>query len=194
VSPLRPLVPILLIVLSATLALSACGSGESADLLPGGTADEISANLDQVRERSEEGDCIGAEDAVATVRLQIADLGGVDERLKAALSEGAERLEEVIAQCEEAEPEETEPSTETTVEPEEEVKEDEKKKPKPEKAHKEPEEAEEPTEESEGPTLPPQSNGKGEENGQGGGPPADEAEEAEPPSGGVGPGTAVEGE
>ncbi|HET7573575.1 MAG TPA: hypothetical protein VFJ99_00525 [Solirubrobacterales bacterium] len=191
--PLRTLLPTLLLAVAASLALSACGSGESADLLPGGTADEITANLEQVRERSEEGDCVGAEDAVATVRLQIVDLGGVDAKLKAALSEGAERLEEVVGQCEEAEPEETEPSPETAVEPEEEVEQDEKKKPKPEKAEKEPEVAEEATEGPEGPTLPPQSNGKGEEKGQGGGP-ATEETEPEPPSGGVGPGTAVEGE
>jgi hypothetical protein len=191
VGRLRTLFPILLLAVAACLALSACGGESSADLLPGGTADEITANLEQVRERSEEGDCVGAEDAVATVRLQIVDLGGVDGKLKAALDEGAERLEEVVGQCEEAEPEEAEPLPETAVEPEE-VEEGEKKKPKPEKAEKEPE-AEEPAEEPEGPTVPPQSNGKGEEKGKGG-PPAEEAEEAEPPSGGVGPGTAVEGE
>jgi hypothetical protein len=193
VGRLRTLLPTFLLAAGASLALAACGGGGSADLLPGKTADEINANLDQVRERSEEGDCVGAEDAVATVRLQVVDLGGVDGKLKAALSEGTERLEEVVGQCEETEPEETEPSPETAVEPEEEVEEDEKKKPKPEKSEKEPKTTEEPAEESEGPTLPPQSNGKGEEKGKGE-PPAEETEEPEAPSGGVGPGTAVEAE
>ncbi len=53
---------------------------------------------------------------------------------------------------------------------------------KPTKEKPEKEEAEDTEEEGGGPTLPPQSNGKGEEEGEG--PP----EEAEPPSGGVGPG------
>lgn len=174
----------------ATVALSACG-GSSPDLLPGKTASEIEANLDQVARLAGEGECVGAADAAQEVSAEVDALGNVDAKLKQALGEGAARLNEVVARCEEAEPpeeEELEP-----VEPEEEAESTEKPKQgkgaeKPEK--KEPEgEAEEPKEE-----VPPPSNGKakGAENGkgpEGTGPPG----LSEPPSGGVGPGTEVEG-
>jgi len=185
----------LVLALAAAAGLSACGGGEDASLLPGRTAAEITSNLDQVQQRVAEGDCVGAEDAVASVRTEIADLGGVDEKLKSTLTEGADRLEEVVVGCEEAEPEETETPVETTVEPEEAgtEKKPQKEKPEKEKPEKEPEEAvEEPSEEPEaapeGPALPPQANGKGEE--KGGGP----GTEAEPPatSGGVSPSVGVE--
>lgn len=186
----------LALAVAAAVGLSACGGGSDANLLPGRTAAEITSNLDQVKERVAEGDCVGAEDAVASVRTEIADLGGVDRKLKATLDEGAGRLEEVVAGCEEAEPEETETTVETPVEPEEAGAE---KKPKKEKPapppKKEPEEeVEPPGEESEGaqegPTLPPQANGKGEEHGNG--PPPPSEGESEAPSGGVGPNVGVE--
>ncbi|HET9152692.1 MAG TPA: hypothetical protein VFN85_01090 [Solirubrobacterales bacterium] len=185
----------LTLALAAAIGLSACGGGGDANLLPGRTAAEINSNLDQVEQRVAAGDCVGAEDAVASVRTEIANLGGVDKKLKATLAEGADRLEEVVVGCEEAEPEETETTVEPTVEPEEAGTE---KKPKKEKGEKEkptkePEEAvkepsEEPEAAPEGPTLPPQANGKGEE--KGGGPQT----EAEPPatSGGVSPSVGVE--
>lgn len=168
--------------LAAALALASCGSGESAELLPGSTASQINSNLDQVQQLAGEGECVGAEDAASAVSNQIESLTGVDAKLKQALSEGAARLQQVVASCEEAEePEET---AEPIEEPE---SEEEKEKPeKPEKPKKDEEPVEEPEEEDEGPTLPPQSNGKGEE--KGGGPPPTEAE---PPSGGVGPGLSV---
>lgn len=192
---LRTLLPSLTVAVAAAAALSACGSGESADLLPGRTASEISSNLDQVKQRVSEGDCVGAEDAVAAVRTEISDLGGVDRKLKANLSEGADVLDEVVAECEEPEVDETEAPAEPAVEEEVEKK---KKKPEKEKPEKEPKEAEEeatpePAEGGEGPSLPPQSNGKGDEKGQGG--PAQVEPEAEAPpssSGGVGPGVGVE--
>lgn len=179
--------------LAAALALSSCGGGEDAKLLSGQTASQINENLDQVQQRVAEGDCIGAENAVAEVRIQIEGLSGVDRRLKAALGEGAGRLEEAVSRCDEEaeETEETEPALETTVEDEAPKK---PEKPEKEKPGKEQKELEEPVEEEagghEGPTLPPQSNGKGEE--KGGGPPAPEPEDA-PPSGGVGPSTGVGG-
>ena len=86
----------------AVAALSACG-GEDAKLLPGDTAREITANLDSVKQLTDEGDCVGAESAAAQVGEQIEALGGVDRKLKEALDKGAERLNEVVDECEEAE-------------------------------------------------------------------------------------------
>jgi len=143
----------------AALGLSACG-GSSPDLLPGGTAGEITSNLDQVKELATAGDCVGAEDAAQAVSSQIEELSGVDKKLKQALREGATRLNEVVAGCEEVETEETVPAVEPAEELEEEPK-DAKEKPdkavKPDKAEKE-KEAPEETEAEE--TLPPQAEGK----------------------------------
>ena len=167
--------------------LAACGGGDSSDLLPGTTASQINSNLDQVERLAAEGECVGAEDAAAEVSAEVAALGGIDVKLKAALREGAERLREVVEGCEE-ESEEAEPSLETAVEPEE-VEKEKGEKPAKEKPGKEgPEEAaEEPAESDEGPTLPPQANGKGEENGSSEGPPVESGEGT--PSGGIGPGS-----
>jgi outer membrane biosynthesis protein TonB len=178
------------------MVLASCGENEGAELLPGSTASEISSNLSEVRRLAGEGECIGAQDAALEVSDQIEALGGVDAKLKAALREGATRLNEVVAACQEAEPEEEETSPSLSTEPEE-VEEPEKaeKKPKPEKseppgqekkAEKEEEEAEEPeTEEKEEPSAPPPS----------------EEPEAEPPAtgggspaGGVSPGAPTGGE
>src|SRR5262245_8292741 len=94
----------------AISGLSACG-GEDAKLLPGETAREITANLESVKQLSNEGDCVGAESATAQVSEQIEALTGVDRKLKEALGEGAERLSEVVDECEEAEePEAVEPA------------------------------------------------------------------------------------
>jgi outer membrane biosynthesis protein TonB len=144
----------------ATFGLAACGSGDSAELLPGSTASEITSNLDQVKELANAGDCVGAEDAAQAVSVQIEDLSGVDPKLKQGLREGATRLNEVVAGCEEA-PEETEEETAPAIDEAEEPEEEEKKakpeKPeKPEKPKKD-EEAEELPEET---TLPPQAEGK----------------------------------
>jgi outer membrane biosynthesis protein TonB len=183
--------PLLALALAAVAALGlvACGSSDSADLLPGDTASEITSNLDQVEQLAGEGDCIGAADAAQAVSAQVEALGGVDKKLKLALQEGATRLNEVVAGCEEAPVEEEELPA---IEPAEELEEVEEKE-KPEKQEKPKKEAEEPEETETEPTLPPQAEGKakGQEKGEaeapvesGGG----------TPSGGVGPGAAVEGE
>jgi outer membrane biosynthesis protein TonB len=174
------------------VALSACG-GSDAELLPGRTASEIESNLDEVARLAAEKECIGAEDAAQEVSSEVAALGDVDAKLKQALSEGASRLSEVVASCEE-EPAEEEVET---FEPEEEIETAEKaakpkkaeKEEKSEKPEKEEAETEAPEEEG-SPSLPPQANGKGKglENGEG------PSEGGAPPSGGVGPGTPVEGE
>lgn len=172
--------------------LSACGGGD-AELLPGRTASEIESNLDEVARLAREGECVGAADAAQQVSADIDSLGGVDAKLKQALREGANRLNEVVANCEEAEPEEEveafEPEEEE-LEPAEEAAKPKKEKPKKaEKPEKEEVEAEKPEEEA-NPELPPQSNGKGKGLEKGQGP----SEQAGGPSGGVGPSTAVEGE
>lgn len=181
---LRPTLLALALAALAALGLAACGSG-GADLLPGKTASEINSNLDQVEQRASEGDCVGAEDAAQAVSVQIEELGGVDEKLKQALREGASRLNEVVASCVETPSEETLPA----IEPAEELEEEEKKKKpekpkkaKPEKKEEEPVEEEAPA----NPSLPPQANGEAK---------GHEKEEVPPvetgggtPSGGVGPG------
>jgi hypothetical protein len=171
----------------AVLGLAACGSGDSPDLLPGGTASEITSNLDQVKELATEGDCVGAEAAAQAVSTQIEDLNGVDPKLKQGLREGATRLNEVVVGCEEA-PEEFEEETAPAIdEAEEPVAEEKKPKAeKPEKTEKPEKEAIEPTEET-SPTLPPQAEGKAKGH--------EETEEEAPPAdagggtsaGGVGP-------
>jgi hypothetical protein len=173
---------------ASAVALVSCGGGSDAALLPGTTASQIESNLDQIDQLVAEGDCVGAEDSVAAVSAEVEGLNGVDQKLKAALQEGTTRLSEVVSRCQETE--ETEPALESDVEAEEPEEEKKSKKEKPEKEAKEPAEPTE-QEEGEGPTLPPQSNGKGEEKGKGGGPPSEpEAETA--PSGGVGPSVGVE--
>jgi hypothetical protein len=174
---------------TAALALVACG-GEDAKLLPGETAREITANLDSVQQLSDEGDCIGAESAAQQVGEQIEALEGVDRKLKQALEEGAGRLEEVIAGCEESSSEAIAPAEIPA-----ELEEDEEKAPKEKK-----DEGKEAKPKDEGgapeattPSLPPQAKGEGKglENGHGP-PPAEEGaeeESGESPSGGVGPGS-----
>lgn len=172
----------------AVLGLAACGSGDSPDLLPGGTASEITSNLDQVKELATAGDCVGAEAAAQSVSTQIEDLDGVDPKLKQGLREGATRLNEVVTGCEEA-PEEFEEETSPAVDEAEEP-EAEEKKPKPEKPTKpeKPEKDEEAEELPEETTLPPQAEGKAKGH--------EKQEEEVPPvetgggtsAGGVGPG------
>lgn len=173
----------------AALGLAACGSSDSPELLPGSTANEITANLDQVKELATAGDCVGAEAAAQSVSTQIEDLGGVDKKLKQSLREGATRLNEVVAECEEVEPEETTEAFEPAEEFEEEPKEKPDKQEKPAKEKKATPEAET--------TLPPQAEGKGKAKGH----EESEETEAEPvepsggtPAGGVGPATPAEGE
>src|SRR5215218_4858266 len=104
---------------SSAVALVSCGGGDS-DLLPGTSAEQIESNLDEVDQLAADGDCVGAEDAVAEVTAEVEELEGVDLKLKAALQEGTGRLSEVVAGCEEeTTSEEAEPELETDVEAEE---------------------------------------------------------------------------
>ncbi len=187
---LRASAIVIALAATAALGLAACGGGSDAELLPGDTASEITSNLDQVEQLANEGDCLGASDAAQAISLQVEELGGVDAELKRALQEGASRLNEVVAGCEEAttEEEETVPAIEEAEEPAPEGK----KKEKPEKPEKPAQEAEEPEEETE-PSLPPQAEGKakGQEKPEGEVPPV---ESGGTPSGGVGPGAPAGGE
>jgi hypothetical protein len=188
----RLLAPLLALGLGAsmTLALAACG-GEDAQLLPGETAREITANLDSVAQLAGEGDCIGAEGAAQQVGEQIEALEGVDRKLKRNLEEGAARLNEVIAGCEETATEAIAPATVPTEAEgaEKPAKEDKGKAGKAGPKEETPSEAAPPP-----PPLPPQAKGEGKGLEEGSVPPAEEGAE-ESPSGGVGPGNpAGEGE
>jgi outer membrane biosynthesis protein TonB len=105
--------PLLALVLgaAAAVALVACGGGSSAKLLPGNSASQITTNLDEVKQLAQSGECVGAEDAAQQVSAQIDALGGVDKKLKQALREGADRLGEVVAGCEEAQTEAVAPAS-----------------------------------------------------------------------------------
>jgi outer membrane biosynthesis protein TonB len=189
--------PLLALALAAAaLGLAACGSGDEADLLPGSTASEITANLDQVKELATAGDCIGASDAAAAVSVQIDELGGVDAKLKQALREGATRLNEVVAGCEEEEVEEDIPAIAPAEEPEAaEPKEKPEKTEKPEKSEKPEKDEAAPEKEEADSTLPPQAEGKAKGHEQS---PEETVPPAETgggtPAGGVEPSTPVEGE
>jgi hypothetical protein len=179
------------LVLAAVLALglSACGGGGS-DLLPGTTASEINSNLDEVRQLVGEGDCVGATDAAGTVSTQVEELNGVDKELKEALSEGAARLSEVVAACEEAPSEDEEEAQlreaeEAEAEEEAEEKAGEKREKEEEKAEKDEEKEAQKEEKGKGPAVEPPGQEKKEEL-----PPEEEVPpvETEADSGGIGPG------
>lgn len=188
---------------AGAVALTSCGGGSNAKLLPGSTASQIESNLDQVKQLAAEGECIGAEDSVAAIAGEVEELKNVDAKLKAALEEGTERLGEVVSRCEEeATEEEVEPSTESDVEAEEleqegleaEEKADKAQEKAEKRQQKEEEKAEAPESENEEGSLPPQSEGKGKAKGHEEAPPPAPAPEppAESESGGVSPGAEVE--
>jgi hypothetical protein len=170
---------------AAAVALVSCG-GSDAQLLPGETAREIVANLDTVKQLADEGDCLGAESAAQQVSEQIEALGGVDEKLKRALRDGAARLNEVVAGCEEATTEAIAPASipETTESTKEKPPKEKEKKPKDEEAP--PAAPGTPT-----PSLPPQAEGEAKGPEKGNGPGEGEGVE-EGSSGGVSPGSPAE--
>ncbi len=103
------LIPYILVFstgVATALALVSCGGSSSDNLLPGGSASEIVANLDKVKKLNAEGDCTNAETAADQVRLQVTELPqSVDPKLRRALAEGAARLQSVTAGCVETTPE-----------------------------------------------------------------------------------------
>jgi outer membrane biosynthesis protein TonB len=180
----------LLLGAAAMAVLSSCGGSGNSGLLPGSTANEINSNLDKVQELVANGDCAGAEEASGEISGQIEALEGVDSRLKQALSEGASHLAEVVSTCEEVPSEEDEElaaqEAEEDLRAEEEAEEKREKKEKPVKPKPEKEEkpkgpsAEPPGQEKKEEVLPPEQ--------------TEEEETGGTPSGGVGPGAAVEGD
>jgi hypothetical protein len=204
---------LILAALAVGLLLSACGGGGNGELLPGATADQITSNLDQVRESYESGDCEKAENTVAQVSTEVDDLNKVDAKLKKALKNGALKLSEVVNNCgaaeeaEEAKAEEKAEEEQAQIEDEEaeaeeeafleEQKEEERDQKADEKAAKEEEKAEPPTGGEESPKGEAKGLEKQEEETVP--PPTEEPEEVTPPAagggpaGGVGPGAAVEG-
>ncbi len=115
------LVPAIALGCAIALTLASCGGSEDAKLLPGATAREITENLDTVKQLTGEGECVGAANEAQEVSAQVEALTDVDPKLKQALEEGAARLGEVVAECDEEEGVETvEPSTEETATEEEE--------------------------------------------------------------------------
>jgi membrane protein involved in colicin uptake len=210
---------LILAALAVGLLLSACGGGGNGELLPGTTADQITSNLDQVRESYESGDCERAETAVAQVSTEVDDLNKVDVELKKALKNGALKLSEVVNSCGEAEEaeeakaeeateeeqaqiegEEAEAEEEAFFEEQKEEERDQKAEEKAEeKAEKDAEKAEPPTGGEESPKGKGKGKGLEEQEEETVPPPTEEFEEVTPPAagggpaGGVGPGAAVEG-
>ena len=200
---------LLLAALAAGLLLVACGSGSSAELLPGTTADQINSNLDSVRQSFNQGNCEAAEVGVAEVSTEIDELQKVDAKLKGALKQGAAKLSEVVSSCgageeaeeqkaaAKAEEEEQEALQAEEAEAEEEAFEKEQK--TEEREAKEQEKAEKKAEQPEPPTEGEESGPKGKEKQEETVEPPSEEEEVTPPSegggnaGGIGPGAAVEG-
>jgi len=182
---------------ASAVALVSCGGGSDAKLLPEPTANQIESNLDEVRQLAAADDCIGAEDAVATVAAEVEELNGVAPKLKTALEEGTAKLSEVVGRCEEEASEEAEPSLEADVEAEELEEKELEAEEKAEKAQEKAEKKEQKEEQAETPeeegSLPPQSEGKGKGKGHEEAPPPPEPEEPEESeSGGVSPGAEVE--
>ncbi|MBS1883033.1 MAG: hypothetical protein JSS97_08765 [Actinobacteria bacterium] len=198
---------LLLAALAAAFLLAACGSSGNGELLPGRTAEQINSNLDLVRASIAEGNCEGAEDAVAEVSTEVDELDKVNKELQSALKEGAAKLSEVVSSCsakEEAEEQkaaEKEAEEREALEAEEglaeeeafakEQKEEEREEKAQEKAEKH---AEQPGPSGEGEESGPKGKAKGHEEETE--PPSEE--EVTPPSeggpaGGIGPGAAVEG-
>jgi hypothetical protein len=125
--PILLTLPLALGVASA-LALASCG-GDDAKLLPGATAQEITENLDTVKQLANEHECAGAASATEEVSDQVEALGELDPKLKRALERGVARLGEVVATCEEATEEAVAPSTEAPTTTERTAPPEQKKKP-----------------------------------------------------------------
>ena len=183
-------IPLALVLgLLAAATLSACGSEDSPDLLPGETASEITANLDLVEDLVAAGDCVGAENAAAAVSGQVEELTGVDEELQEALAKGAARLNEVVGECSET-PEEDETTTIEEPDAEELEKEERDEEKAQEKAEKEAEKEQKKEEkpEKETPDNEPPGQEKQEEEAE-----VPPTESTNPPSGGVSPSIQAEG-
>lgn len=176
---------------ASALVLASCG-GSDAKLLSGTTAEEINSNVARVRELASEGECVDAEDAALEVSGQVSDLREIDPRLKAALQEGAARLNEVVATCSEettetGETEETETTTTETEPSKEQQKEEEKEQKEEEKLQKDAEKEEEKAQKEAEKEAEKEQKEVEKEESEEAKPPKAPAPPG-PPSGGVGPG------
>jgi hypothetical protein len=82
---------------AVALGLVSCGKRDTKGLLPGDTASQIVANLDQVKTDAASGSCASAAEEVQTVQAQIDNLpSSVDSRLRANLEAGAQRLADEV--------------------------------------------------------------------------------------------------
>lgn len=185
----RAILLVVVLSLLAAATLSACGSEDNPDLLPGVTASEIKANLDLVEDLVAAGDCVGAENAAAAVSGQVEALTGVDEELQEALAKGAARLNEVVGECSEV-PEEDETTTIEEPDAEELEKEERDEEKAQEKAEKEAEKEQKKEEkpDKETPDNEPPGQEKQEEEAE-----LPPTEPTDPPSGGVSPSEAAGG-
>lgn len=201
---------LLLVALAAGLLLAGCGGGSKGELLPGTTAEQITSNLDLVRETFNEGNCEEAEEAVAQVSTEIDELQKVDAKLKSALRQGAVKLSEVVSTCdhgeeeaegeqaaEEAEEREQLELQEAEAEEEQAFEKEHKAEEREEKAQEKAEkEAEQPGPPEEGEESGTNGKGKSREGQEEIEPPSSEEEVTSPgtsggPAGGIGPGAAV---
>src|SRR3954452_12318538 len=126
---------------ACALALVSCG-GTDAKLLPGDTAQEITENLEAVKQLASENECVDAEDAALEVSSQIESLEGIDPKLKENLTEGAEVLNRVVDTCTEETTEEEPLDTLETTEEEEDTGKEKKPSADEKDAEKEEEQAE----------------------------------------------------
>jgi cell division protein FtsN len=95
----RLALPILALALGAAVAvgLVSCGTRDEKGLLPGNNAQQILDNLDQVKADAQSGNCSSAALEVATIQDEIDALPTtVDAQLRARLSDGAQRLADVV--------------------------------------------------------------------------------------------------
>jgi outer membrane biosynthesis protein TonB len=190
--PMRRLSAFLLalaLLAALSVGLSACG-GSDDELVPGTTAKQLNADLDEVRTLVGEGDCEGAGEVANSVTDQVAELSGVAKKLKEALNEGAARLSEVVAACEEVPAESEEEVALREAEESEREAEEETEDEQQERSEKQKSAKEEPKKETGPPAEPPEPPGQEKKEEK-------EAPQVEPEtggnSGGLGPGAAVEG-
>jgi hypothetical protein len=90
--PRAPL-PHLVALLLGVGAAVAVGCGDRSNLIPASRADDLTAQLSDIKARIDQGDCDGITDDVRKFRSSVTDLSGsVDRGLRQRLREGADAL------------------------------------------------------------------------------------------------------
>lgn len=85
------------LVLGCAWSISACGSEDRSNLLPGGSVDQIEANIDIVQDEVDRGLCFEALDSADQVQKQVESLPPtVDPELKKTLLDGAVTLVQLV--------------------------------------------------------------------------------------------------